>query len=183
LFKGNLNFNRGPLIKIDEKSIKRQKEFKYLGVILDEKLNFRTHVTAVKNKAIKISHKIVIPAIGMELWRTDSQDVLLALKKWEHDIESVGLEMIVQDRLLYENIMRTWNTLETKENRTDARDEAHESQEDKDETQTDKDENDVIAKRQVTEKRTEEKVRKKRKLWKSWINRLYKKKHRIEVPR
>ena len=48
LFKGKLNRNRGPIIKINNKTIKREEHFKYLGITLDEKLNFR-HVTNAKN--------------------------------------------------------------------------------------------------------------------------------------
>jgi len=55
LFKGSLNYNRGPIIKINGKSIKSERYIKYLGLILDEKLNFRQHTTIVKNKAVKIT--------------------------------------------------------------------------------------------------------------------------------
>jgi len=48
LFKRNLNFNRGPIIKIHEKTIKREKDFKHLGLTMDEKLNVRNHTTLIK---------------------------------------------------------------------------------------------------------------------------------------
>jgi len=105
LFKGNLNFNRGPIIKINGKTIKREREFKYLGVILDEKLNFRTHVTTVKNKAVKLSHKIVNIAtkdyrIPLRIVRM-YHDVIIrsvvgyAASAWGHRMDDVRQQQII----------------------------------------------------------------------------------------
>jgi len=44
LLSGELNGQRGHIIKIGNKTIKAEQFLKYLGVRLDEKLNFRKHV-------------------------------------------------------------------------------------------------------------------------------------------
>ena len=57
LVRGSLQ--RNPTIKMDSTSIKRVKVAKYLGIQLDEKLNFHNHIDYVKNKSIKIMNKII----------------------------------------------------------------------------------------------------------------------------
>jgi len=113
----------------------------------------------------------------MGLWGADPQEVLTRLKKWEHDTESVGFEMIVQDRQLYENVKRIWNTIKdtTELIEEDTEEETHEVVENKDVTQVNTDGYDSAEERPTTGKRTDEEVHKKRKGWKSWIPRLYKK--------
>ena len=56
LLKGNLK--RNPILKYNNKTIKRCREIKYLGVILDEKLNFIKHADYVRNKAEVIMQKL-----------------------------------------------------------------------------------------------------------------------------
>lgn len=49
LLKGRLQ--RNPLLKVDSRSIRRSPVTKYLGITLDEKLNFNAHIEQVCNKA------------------------------------------------------------------------------------------------------------------------------------
>jgi len=44
IFKGKLE--RNPTIKYNNQNLKRAKTFRYVGVILDEKLNFMEHIEA-----------------------------------------------------------------------------------------------------------------------------------------
>jgi len=64
LFKGNLNCNRGPIIKTNAKTVKRERHIKYIGLKLDEKLDFRKRATIVRNEAVKITHKLVNIALN-----------------------------------------------------------------------------------------------------------------------
>ena len=57
LLKGNLK--RNPSIKIGGTNIKRTKTTKYLGIVLDEKLNFHQHITYTCEKSNKIMNKII----------------------------------------------------------------------------------------------------------------------------
>ncbi|KAF2887598.1 hypothetical protein ILUMI_18575 [Ignelater luminosus] len=56
LMKGNLQ--RDPLIRIRDQRISRKKVVKYLGVKLDEKLNFHQHIEEACNKAASMMQKI-----------------------------------------------------------------------------------------------------------------------------
>ena len=61
LLKGKLQ--RNPTVRANT-SIKRVKTIKYLGVILDENLNFNDHINYVCNKTLKIMNKII--SIGQQ---------------------------------------------------------------------------------------------------------------------
>ena len=50
---------RNPIIKLKEQKIERVSIFKYLGVTLDEKLNFSEHIRTAVEKTIKISNKLI----------------------------------------------------------------------------------------------------------------------------
>jgi hypothetical protein len=57
MLKGVLQ--RDPIIKLNNQSIKRSKTAKYLGVQLDKKLNFATHIEDMCNRSIKTMHNIL----------------------------------------------------------------------------------------------------------------------------
>ena len=57
LLKGNLQ--RNPTIRTGDFSIKRVKTTKYLGLLLDEKLNFTEHIKYICNKSLKIMNAII----------------------------------------------------------------------------------------------------------------------------
>ena len=50
LVKGNMNRGRLPTIKINGKNVKYVQQVKYLGIIIDEKLNFVAHVRYLRAK-------------------------------------------------------------------------------------------------------------------------------------
>lgn len=54
LVKGRLDRNRSPVVKIYEKKVKFMDETKYLGVILDDRLNFVSYAKYIRNKLVKI---------------------------------------------------------------------------------------------------------------------------------
>lgn len=58
LLKCKLNKGKGPAIKINFKPIEREENFKYLRVILGEKLNCRQHTEQTVSTANTITHKI-----------------------------------------------------------------------------------------------------------------------------
>ena len=57
LLKGKLQ--RNPTIRTDNITVKRVKTTKYLGVILDENLNFHEHIEHICNRSFKIMNKII----------------------------------------------------------------------------------------------------------------------------
>ena len=57
LVRGNLQ--RNPSIKMENTTIKRVRVTKYLGIQMDEKLNFHYHIDYIKNKTIKVMNKII----------------------------------------------------------------------------------------------------------------------------
>ena len=50
LVKGNMNKGRLPTIKINGRNVKYAQQVKYLGVIIDEKLNFVAHARYIRSK-------------------------------------------------------------------------------------------------------------------------------------
>lgn len=52
LLKGNLNKERMPRVKIEDKNISFSSEVKYLGIVIDEKLNFVSHAKHLKEKLV-----------------------------------------------------------------------------------------------------------------------------------
>jgi len=67
---------------------------------------------------------IVIPAIGMGLWRTDPYVVLMRIKEYEGLIKNIGFEMKINDHLPFRTINKALDELknETYKN-TENRDE------------------------------------------------------------
>ena len=57
LLRGRLE--RNPSIKMGNTNIKRTRTTKYLGFVLDEKLNFQPHINYISGKANKVMHKII----------------------------------------------------------------------------------------------------------------------------
>ena len=66
LMKGIFHTERLPNIKIGEQKIKYVNEYKYLGVLLDSKLNFIPHVKKIKERIIKLTN--VMKKITNETW-------------------------------------------------------------------------------------------------------------------
>lgn len=54
LVKGKLDSNRLPIIKINQVSIKYKRETRYLGLILDDKMNFIAHTKYLRNKVTNL---------------------------------------------------------------------------------------------------------------------------------
>ena len=50
LVKGNMSRGRLPTIKINGKNVKYLQQVKYLGIIVDEKLNFVAHARYLRSK-------------------------------------------------------------------------------------------------------------------------------------
>ena len=65
------NLQRNPTIKIDNNNIQRVKVFKYLGLMIDEKLNFHHHIKYVSGKAVRLMNKII--SIGQRRFRLPLQ--------------------------------------------------------------------------------------------------------------
>lgn len=66
LVKGKLDKNRLPILKIDNKNIIFSKETRYLGLIIDDKLNFIPHVKHLRNKVTNFI--MSIRRIAREKW-------------------------------------------------------------------------------------------------------------------
>lgn len=66
LMKGKLDKNRYPIIKIYGTKVKFANQTKYLGVILDNKLNFVSHAKYVRNKLVNMV--VAIKRIAKEDW-------------------------------------------------------------------------------------------------------------------
>jgi len=56
IFKSKLEKN--PTIKYNNEPIKRVKSFKYLGITIDEKLNFEEHIENIKSRIVKVGNKL-----------------------------------------------------------------------------------------------------------------------------
>lgn len=66
LVKGKLDRGRLPIVKINNSKIKYTKEIKYLGVILDEKLNFILHAKYTRSKIITLI--MALRRVSRESW-------------------------------------------------------------------------------------------------------------------
>lgn len=66
LVKGRLDKNRLPIIKMDKVNIKFKTEMKYLGLILDDKMNFIEHTKYLRNKMTNLV--MAIRRIAREKW-------------------------------------------------------------------------------------------------------------------
>ena len=56
IFKSKLE--RNPTIKYNNEPIKSVKSFKYLGITIDEKLNFEEHIENIKSRIVKVGNKL-----------------------------------------------------------------------------------------------------------------------------
>lgn len=54
IYKNNLQ--RNPIIKYEDRNIKIAKTFRYLGVVIDEKLNFNVQIEKTANKIITVGN-------------------------------------------------------------------------------------------------------------------------------
>lgn len=66
LTKGKLNRERLPRIKINDVKIKYSDKIKYLGVIVDEKLNFIEHAKFIRNKVIGLI--MALKRVARDTW-------------------------------------------------------------------------------------------------------------------
>ena len=66
MFKGNLDESRLAVIKINGRNIKFIGKVKYLGVIVDKKLNFLDHAKYLRTKIMQ--HVCMIKRIALERW-------------------------------------------------------------------------------------------------------------------
>ena len=62
ILKGKLL--RGPSIKLNNKNIKRAESFKYLGINIDEGLNYNNHIKIICQSALKIINRLITLALG-----------------------------------------------------------------------------------------------------------------------
>ena len=94
LLKGKLL--RNPVVKLNGVSIRRTRTTKYLGVLLDEHLNFNAHITDALNRGVAVMNKITTIGqrrfnIPMDCIRTYHNSVLrsvvgYAASVWAHRI-------------------------------------------------------------------------------------------------
>ena len=103
LFKGGLK--RNPTIKLNNTPIKRSTSTKYLGIIIDERLNYQQHIKYICNKTYKIMNKII--SIGQRRFhlplpviRTYHNGILSAIMTygasvWGHRVNCVTNEAAV----------------------------------------------------------------------------------------
>lgn len=66
MFKGNLDERRLATIKINDRNIKFVEKVKYLGVMIDKKLNFLDHAKYLRTKIMQ--HVCMIKRIASERW-------------------------------------------------------------------------------------------------------------------
>jgi len=66
LIKGKLDKNRLPILKIDTKNITYSSETRYLGLIIDDKMNFIPHAGFLRNKVTNFI--MSIKRIAREKW-------------------------------------------------------------------------------------------------------------------
>ena len=71
-FEWNLDESRLAMIKMNGKNVKFVEKVKYLGVILDKKLNFMEHAKYLRAKITQ--HVCVIGEIASERWGTKRHD-------------------------------------------------------------------------------------------------------------
>jgi len=53
--KGNFDKERPPIIKLGHNNIKFYTEYKYLGILIDNKLNFIAHTKYIREKLVTVS--------------------------------------------------------------------------------------------------------------------------------
>lgn len=139
---------------------------------LDKTLNLLSYLMGTTRK------KIVIPAIGMGLWRTDPYAVLKRIKEYEDLIKNIGFEMIINDDSLFRTINKALDELKNETSKNIEK----RNEEEKANMDPSREELEEIKKKQNTELIDEPPTagkhnsKKKKKNWKSWIPRLYKRK-------
>ncbi len=62
-----------PIIKLNNNMIELKKEMKYLGLVIDSKLNWRSHINYVYDKALKLTIKLSL--IARNKWCLSSKSL------------------------------------------------------------------------------------------------------------
>jgi hypothetical protein len=104
LFKGKLK--RNPIIKLNNANIKRVETIKYLGIHLDEKLNYNSHIQQICKSGLNATNKLITLAQGhfkipIKIIRLYHQVVLNAIITYG---ASVWYHRILQNKKLADNI-------------------------------------------------------------------------------
>lgn len=78
LTKGNFDKERMPNIKIGDTKVQFVQEYKYLGVIIDHRLNFTKHTKYLRNKILNLSH--LIAKTTKEDWGLNTKNLNILYK-------------------------------------------------------------------------------------------------------
>ncbi|GBO25999.1 Putative protein in type-1 retrotransposable element R1DM [Araneus ventricosus] len=114
---------RRPQILFQHSNIKFSSEFKYLGIVIDNKLSWIPHLNYLKEKSLKLQNKLirfcratwgVKPEVVKEIYLRVTERILMyGSEIWYRDTAIINRKILSLQRNALRNITKTYKTVST----------------------------------------------------------------------